>query len=168
MVEPAPLNDDAYALAPEDYDLPPQDFGLAPEGDYIVGPPSPKSPRLMVDENAVPEFNRSVPEFNRSAPGTPTKRSRADSITSMPLGEETLHALSRWQRAFVSVDSHASFDKLIAEPARRKQAADAFLQLLVLHTKDLVRAEQLAPYGNIVVQPTEKLFLATPEAISLY
>jgi hypothetical protein len=151
IIEQVPLND--YALGPEDYAI-----------DAPI-PHSAKSPRLMHsepnDENEVPEFN------NRSTPGTPSKpRSRADSVLNMPLGEESLDALCRWQQAF-SGTAQIAFDKLIAAPGRRKQAADAFLQLLILHTKDLVRIEQLVPYGSIMVRPTSNLFLTSPEAISL-
>lgn len=153
--EQVPLNDDNYTLAPV-------------EADYVMdmdipAPPSPKSPRLMPNEedveNAVPDFNAQL-----SAPGTPTKGRGKIEIAELP--DETLDTISRWQAAFPSVVKAIGFEHLIVAPAKRKQAADAFIQLLVLQSKGLVKAEQAIPYGPISVKASDSLFTLESNAIS--
>ncbi|PJF17822.1 hypothetical protein PSACC_02364 [Paramicrosporidium saccamoebae] len=142
--EQVPLNDDDYALGPADF---------AMEADVPM-PRSPKSPRIMNDENAVPNFNRSITN-------SPTKQRTA----SLSLSDESLDILAIWQQAFRSAHS-LQFDKLVPT-AHRKQVADSFLQLLVLQTKGLVISDQQVPFGAITVQPTDALFNATSEVLKL-
>jgi hypothetical protein len=141
-----PLNEDDYALGPADF---------AMEADVPM-PRSPKSPRIMNDENAVPDFNRSITN-------SPTKQRTA----SLSLSDESLDIIAVWQQAFQDKSTRSlQFDKLVPI-TQRKQIADSFLQLLILQTKGLVVSNQQVPFGAITVKPTNALFNATSEVLKL-
>lgn len=152
-----PLQDEDYMISPADLEM------MAPS------PPSPKSPRLL------PQFNNenTVPDQNRqsrlaSPPASPIKNTPAALVQPLfnVLGEELQDTLQHWQGVFRG-DGKVSFDSLIAPPARRRQAAEAFLQLLVFHNKSLVKADQVVPYGGITVHVTPRLFTATQNTIKV-
>lgn len=167
--EQVPLDD--YMLGPEDYAM---DAPL---------PHSPKSPRLLsphhhdddagmvAGEGAVPEL-ASRPQDRPSSviPPSPTKssRSRADSTASAPLeGLGHGDALARWQSVFPATGSPSiTLSKLASAIGRRSQVAQLFHELLVLGAKDMVKAEQLVPFGDIKLRPTAALFAADSVSFS--
>lgn len=156
MPEQVPLNEDDYLLGPADF---------AVDGTI---PPLPKSPRLLdrmsVEENRVPQVNRPL-----SAPASPaksTKSVRSEQRRSDVDVSDVLEDLERWQSSFSSIDKPVSFDSIVAS-ARRRQVADAFLQLLVLHTRGMVTVKQLVPYGTITARATPALFSPTEVPFSL-
>lgn len=148
-----PLNDEEYLLGPEDYN----NFSAPPKSPCLVM-------SLEADENAVPNFNAV-----KLGDGSPQKAPRpsTNSIVNASFCEETVEILVRCQNNFKSTDKPIPFSELVTPPARKNQAAEAFLQLLVLSAKGLVKPSQIAPYGGISVKPTPALFTALPEALSI-
>lgn len=180
-LEPVPpTNEDGeYLLGPEDYamDLVEEGEtglgmgmgagveGLGEDGEGTASAhrsilmSSPKSPRLMLpiedDENAVPDHNH-----HRSAPGTPSKAVAASTL-KLQLAEAALDTLERWQQC-LHLERPVEFDGgLLKSGTARREAAEAFHQLLILTSKGLVRTEQMAPYGSLMVRATAALFTAT-------
>lgn len=164
--EPVPVNDDNinnddYLLGAEDYAM----DGIVTGNENLLLPPhSPKSPRLMSEvENAVPQLNK----LPASIPASPVKSGTrvvvADGSSTI-LAEETVVTLSSWQQS-LHLDKATDLVDLLPMGARKKKVADTFLQLLVLHTRGFIKAEQGTPYGSIMVRAKEHLFSATTEMV---
>lgn len=176
QVPPLVNEEGDYFLGPEDYamDLVEEEetrleleLGMQEEvasAHRSIRMSSPKSPRLMLsienDENTVPDHVNNTSASNRSAPGTPSKAA-STSILKPPLDEAALDALERWQKS-LRLEGSVEFDGgLLKAGTSRREAAEAFHQLLMLTSKGLVRTEQITPYESIMVRATSTLFTAT-------
>lgn len=157
FIEQVPLQDDYYLLGPADYaiDAPVMETNIkcaAYHGDEQAAP-SPRRRRVEdeQDENAAPQDNR------RSiySPRRPSEilKMMADDPSSM---------LALWQRK-LDLGKAIDLEEIIPMPIKRMQAADTFLMALVLHSRGLIKTEQLTPYGTITVIAKEQLFSSTAD-----
>jgi len=160
LVEQIPLQDDCH-LGPADYalDAPVIENNLRDGVSHDEEQAAPSARRRRVeseqDENTVPQDNRgnlSSPCRSLSKPGA--------------LADNPLDVLALWQRK-LDLRRTTNLDEIIPTPAKRRQAADTFLLALVLHSRGLVRTEQLAPYGPIAVVANEQLFSSTADTIAV-
>lgn len=158
------LRDEDFVLGPADYAMDGVGFD-----ENIMIPRSPKSPRIMNDdddaENTVPQINNKLPS---SMPNTPTKSGTkvytGDGASTI-LPEDTIVTLTDWQQA-LHLDKYINFNELIPADARKRTVADTFLKLLVLQTRDFVKGEQQVPYDVIKVQAKDRLFSITAETVN--